>query len=122
MLLSRGGKRLEGTLTCQASSQTAVLHSEEEALAKERFLAQAVESSGDQGLQGSTLNAALALLEEAAITRQVRLPTLGLPSCFCEIWRQNLYVGYNPTFSEGWALPNRLIRSLCWEPLLTWKK
>lgn len=84
MLSSRGGKRREGTQTCQASSQTAVLHSEEEARAKDRFLAQVVEGSGDQGLQGSTLNAALALLEEAASTRQVRFPTLGMPSCFCD--------------------------------------
>lgn len=101
ILSARGCERREGTQTCQASSQTAVLHSEEEARAKDRFLAQAVEGSGDQGLQGSTLNAALALLQEAASTRQVHSPTLGMRSCFCDIWHPNLRVGLNPGFSDN---------------------
>ena len=50
---------------------SAAKRSPEEAAARQRFEAQAGQDSGDQGLQKTMLNSALALLEQAAATRKV---------------------------------------------------
>ena len=98
---STGGRYRQNKVACQAAgSQAAVQPSEEEARAKLRFLAQAVGGSGGQGEQNSALDAAIALLEEAASSRQVGTSTPVPPLCACISSAQDSLCGF-PTNEIG---------------------